>query len=439
MRRRTFLAGTAATIAAAGLGSLRGTLAAELPAGESDLTEAYLELLFENNSEDIKPTGARSRLTGAQYRDVLADLERGEARITFATAELSPDFAHLGAAASSAPFELNAQHLLQYAASNSYKLALNTNPRILFGLRGCNVASTAGEASGTSVALVEAIPDHYTQGCVIGVFNAATGEIAAFNASTVPDAAYIYAQATGLDGANMMPTGLYRYEVGTHGASHRVVETRQPGAWRQSRAWPVRRLRSIPADGVLCYTHAAEWDVGSQCGPLRALTFNNIHAGILDGTNLKVRYSSAGCQTLPGRYSPRPKNPIGAYSRFRIAAGLVADLQLPTVDGQLQTTTAQDGTPFRYMLLTGREARLVATDTGAQGHLRRLRYGSVGAEVHKLQEVLAARGRTCTALDGDMMGMRTVGALVAVQKELGLPADGMVTPELAARLNFGLG
>jgi hypothetical protein len=36
------------------------------------------------------------------------------------------------------------------------------------------------------------------------------------------------------------------------------------------------------------------------------------------------------------------------------------------------------------------------------------------------------------------MGMRTVAALVKVQRELGVPPDGIVTPELAERLGFSL-
>jgi len=438
MRRRQFLAGSAAAVAAAGLAGLaarRVAFASDLTPDASDLTEDYLEALFANNSEDIKPEGAAARLSQTQYRDILADLKRGVARVAFAPAALSPDLAHLEVEPAAVPFELEAGHLLQHAQANGYALGLSGNPRVLFGLRGCQVASPTGEAFGAGIELVEKIPDHYTQCCVIGVLDTQAGTLHAFNASTVPDAAFVYAQADGIEGANMMPTGLYGYTVGTHGASRKNVQTRQPGAWRQARPWPVRRIKSIPADGLLSYTHASFWDVGPSCGGLRPSTGNNIHAGILDATQLDVRFSSAGCQTLPGRYSPRPRTPVGAFSRFRIAAGLVRELNLETVNGALQTASPDDGRPFRYMLLTGREARLAATSGVVWP---RLRYGSSGADVRKLQAALAARGQSCAAQDGDMMGMRTVGALVSVQQDLGLPADGIVTQALATRLGFRL-
>ncbi|MFN9779053.1 MAG: hypothetical protein ACK55V_04005 [Alphaproteobacteria bacterium] len=434
------LAGAAGLVAlgATSVALPRRAWAADAPADASDITEDFLEKLFANNSEDIKPPGAAARLTQTQYRDILADLERGVAIPKFAATEDSPDLFHTASAISTTPFELKFAHLLALAEANGFELALGTNPRVLFGLRGCRIALSSAETFGTSIQLIESTPDHYTPHCVIGVLDTTMGTITAYNASTVPDAAYVYAQATELEGANMMPTGLYRYDVGTHGMSRKVIETRQPGAWRQARAWPVRRVRKVPENRVLAYTHAAQWDTGNACGPLRPSTGNNIHAAILDATSLKTKFSSAGCQTIPGRYAPRPRKPVGAFSRLREAAGLVSELALQEVDGVLQTRTSDDGKPFRYMLLTGREARIAATVTDASRALKRLRYGSRGDALERLRAALAARGHTCTAEDGSSMGMRTVAALVTVQRELGVPADGIVTPELAGRLGFSL-
>ena len=440
LHRRKVLAGAVACMAvgAGGLSFPGAGLAADAPADTSDLTEDFLEKLFANNSEDIKPEGAAARLSATQYRDILADLERGVAIPKFAETADSPDLFHTATPFADTVFELRYGHLLALAEANGFVLALSVNPRVLFGLRGCRLARATNEAFGTSVSLVESVPDHYTANCVIGVLDSTSGTISAYNGSTVPDAAYMYAQATLLEGANMMPTGLYRYEVGTHGASRPSVETRQPGAWRQARSWPVRRIKQVPQDRILSYTHAADWDTGNACGSLRPSTGNNIHAAIIDAGGLATKFSSAGCQTIPGRYAPRPRKPVGAYSRLREAAGLVTDLDLREVNGVLQTRTVDDGKPFRYMLLTGREARLAASMTDPSTGLPRLRYGSQGEALMRLREVLAARGHGCSSQDGSSMGMRTVAALVKVQRELGVPPDGIVTPELADRLGFSL-
>jgi hypothetical protein len=427
MKRRTFLAGAAASLVA----GTAGTLSFAWADGEDDFySDASLQELFENNSEDIKPAGAVARLSSEQYKDILETLARGEVSLGWSAVEQSPDYFHLAEPRSDTPFEIGGAHLARLVESNKFSVPLDAdNPKVLFGLRGCSVASSAGEAYGTEVALVEAVPDHYTQKCVMGVWDTSTGEIWAFNASTVPDAAYVYAQAERIEGANMMPTGLYRYDVGTHGLSRPKPANRQPGAWRQAGIWPVRRIVGIPEGGLLAYTHAAIWDVGNGC-ELRSSTGNNIHAGILDRSSLKVRYSSAGCQVLPGRYEPRGQMPVGAYARFRVAAGLP---QVPVITG---ATTPEDGRRFAYMLLTGREARL-AVAGAAEPALSRLRYGSRGASVRRIQQALVARGHECVPEDGSMLGMRSIAALVKVQQELGLVADGIVTPELSEKLGAG--
>ena len=99
---------------AAGLAALGATSlalpwrarAADAPADASDITEDFLEKLFANNSEDIKPPGAAARLSQTQYRDILADLERGVAIPRFAPTEDSPDLFHTSSAISTTPFEL---------------------------------------------------------------------------------------------------------------------------------------------------------------------------------------------------------------------------------------------------------------------------------------------------------------------------------------------
>lgn len=429
VNRRAFLyAGSAAVVTAA-------LTPSRLYADTDDryYTPEFLEELFEGNTEDLTPSGPSPRLTGAQYRDVLAAIERGDARAAWAADADNPDYAHLAEPVSDKVFALTAAHLEALMRANGFAMPGESMvQRLLFGLRGCRVAAASSEAFGTEIELIESVPDHFVQNCVIGAWDLASGEIAVFNASTVTDAAYMYAQATNMEGANLMPTGYYRYDVGTHGWKRQG--SRQPGAWRQAAAWPVRRILTIPESRVLSYTHAAAWDVGPGCGT-RATTGNNMHAGILDRSSLKTKFSSAGCQTIPGRYEPRGKQPAGAYARLRVAAGLPRTPNVKEVEGFPGATTDEDGLKYGYMLLTGREARLLATGARSVEQLQRVRYGSRGERVARVHAALTARGFGCSSF-GRMFGMSSVGKLVEFQRANGLAADGMVGPDTAAKLEI---
>lgn len=427
LNRRLFLSSSAAAVA---VGAAPGF------AQPSDYYSIeFLEELFESNSEDIVPIGA-DRLSGESYREIVEMLNSGAFRVAWPTWEDAPDYAHLEASASEQPFAFDAAALRRLIADNGFEHALNVrSKRVLFGLRGCRVASEAGRASGTSVELVEATPDHRTHRCVLGVLNLENDEVSVFAGSTVPDAAYAYAQFAGQEGANMMPTGCYRYTVGTHVWRRRT--SRQPGAWRQTMAWPVRRAKVLGGDGALAYSHAAEWDVPAVCGS-RALTGNNIHAGVLDNWEGGVRFSSAGCQVVSGRYQPAGDVPAGLWSDFRVAAGLPRTPELMPTTGPDNVTptvrTPEDGSVYYYVLLTGAEARLAAS---GQTPGRRLRYGSRNEAVGRVQAALAREVDRCIRVDGDL-GMQGISASVRYQQANGLRADGIVTPELAVRLGTTL-
>ena len=129
LHTRGMLAGAAglATLGATGLALPRRARAADVPADNSDITEDFLEKLFADNSEDIKPPGAAARLTQTQYRDTLADLERGVAIPKFAATEESPDLFHTANAISTTPFELKFVYLLALAGSLGFSLTEATS------------------------------------------------------------------------------------------------------------------------------------------------------------------------------------------------------------------------------------------------------------------------------------------------------------------------
>lgn len=421
--RRVFIAGLTASIAAAS-SSIRP---AHGQGGEdSYYSDDFLTTLFESNSEDVKPPQPPDRpALYKPYKVVLAEIDQAGVGFGWAEDAQSPDFFHQREGHSRDSFPFTASDLTGLLKANGFALPGGNfaAPHLLFGLRGCTVAG-AEKASGPVVELVEAVPDHLSSKCVIGVWKVGSDVLDVFNASTVPDVAYIYAQAIGMDGANMMPTGCYDYVVGTHGQTRPKV-AQQPGVWRQAMAWPVRRITAIPQNKALVYTHDAVWDTPRACETRRS-TGNNIHAGVLYLSSLKTKFSSAGCQTIPGRYEPKGELPTGPVADFREAAGLAA-----------KPDQTQNGMKYRYALLTGREARLASRGASALNGFKRLRYGSRGTSVRLLQKSLNAKGFKCVG-DDSMFGMQTAAALVRFQQQSGLSPDGIVTPEVAAKLGIGL-
>ena len=75
--------------------------------------------------------------------------------------------------------------------------------------------------------------------------------------------------------------------------------------------------------------------------------------------------------------------PMREWAKFRVALGLSMPIRFV---GSL--TTSDDGMEFFYVLLTGREARLVQS---SRSNLERLRFGSFGASTMKLQSALGLR------------------------------------------------
>jgi outer membrane protein OmpA-like peptidoglycan-associated protein/peptidoglycan hydrolase-like protein with peptidoglycan-binding domain len=177
----------------------------------------------------------------------------------------------------------------------------------------------------------------------------------------------------------------------------------------------------LRSEDDLSYTVKDTWD--------KTVPNDNIHASIIKtntGTSTVPDYSSAGCSTIPG--TSTSDTPAGTWADFRAALGL--DNTKPTKD---------DGKKFAYVLLTGRDARLVAS--GKEQQLpTRLRYGSNGAEVRSLQEALAKHAKKYYSdkADGDFAA-GTAMAVIKYQKDRdGGAADGVVTPTDASALGFAL-
>ena len=345
----------------------------------------YEDLMRYGDADEPGPSGQDLRVTSLTRDDV-----------RWAPDERNPNSRHLPKS-STATFNFTAAHLAVLCAANRFALPVGQS-RVIFGLRGCRVASGDHVVPfTTSVSLEEGTPDHTTPCCVVGVWDRDRAQIAVFTATTVPYWRYVANYMANGPGANMMPTGLYRYRVGRHRTT--------PGALRFAEP-SVIVVRPDKKKKTIEFETNDLWD-----GPVQP--FNNIHAAGAVRSPLGST-GSAGCQTLPGYWSSDRSQHYGNWQKFRELSG---------VDGAL------DGTPYTYVLLTGREARL--TSVGApREQLSRLRFGSRGDDVKALQRALGL------SADG-IWGPSTSRKLITWQwGNLGDWADAIVTPEWANRLGF---
>jgi N-acetylmuramoyl-L-alanine amidase len=322
---------------------------------------------------------------------------------TWAKAHESPDYRHLRGLAdpsSRPPFAFRAEHLRHLCELNSFALDAGGD-ELLFGLRGCRLASPEGQPARV-LWLREDEPDHYDFRCVLGVWRRSTGELCAFSGSTVPDRRHMERQRVAGAGhlCNLLPTGCYTYRVG----HHRAVE----GAFILQT--PTVVLRAIEGRG---YTSSSHFE---QDRPA-----DNIHPAF-DGI---TPFASAGCQTLPGRWSAKDGH-VGSWARFRALAGLDND------------DHAGWGRSYSYVLLTGREARLAST-LSQPAALARLRFGSSGRGVEALQSALARLGQPMAGACEGQLDAATSMAWIEYQRARDSgAADAIVQPEDARSLGFDL-
>jgi peptidoglycan hydrolase-like protein with peptidoglycan-binding domain len=134
-----------------------------------------------------------------------------------------------------------------------------------------------------------------------------------------------------------------------------------------------------------------------------------------------------------GTFMTRDDKHDGLWSELRKAAGLTAN----------KAPVNEDGYEFVYVLLTGREARLINSST--KNSLTRLRFGSVGVDVEALQLNLSLIKRKSdptktyyTANQDGKFGVSTARAYVAWQQEGEGFADDIVTPLDARSLGFDI-
>lgn len=341
-----------------------------------------------------------------------AFIEAAAAGATWGADTIQPDYSHLGGdLAKGVAFSLVADDLALLAQCNDFDVAaLGEDTPVLFGLRGAGIVKDHDNTSG--VTLIDQRPDHSTPRCTIGAWDRKNGKVRVFPASTVPNQnAVALFKAKGTAG-NLLPTGLYQYVCGAH-----ITSKTTPGCFllrkpnMEKRVAVVRRSKND-----LIYQRT---DVVDRCLP-----GDNIHPTFFSAP---VGFSSLGCQTIVGTFKNGAHQ--GPWSKFRAAAGLT-------------DANGSPGKRYIYMLLTGAEARLasqlrrdgLAKDPVAKRRLRRLRAGSSGEAVKRLQAKLGN-----DKPDGDF-GASTAETLHKFQSALaaGNGSDGIFSPDMDATLGWGV-
>lgn len=286
-----------------------------------------------------------------------------------------------------------------------------SGPVLLFGLRACTLVSRPGEPM-QELVLKEGRPNHQSFQCTMGMLRQ-DGSLLGFPASTVPNADYMFVQTKLPTGryANLLPTGLHWYRIGTHKPTSPHPHQ---GALVQQR--PVVALRSRKLDAnTLQFRATDDWD-----GPV--VPFDNIHVAFGDeNRRYPLKFDSAGCQVIPGML--RDGTFSGLWREFARAVG--------SLDASYTPDPQRNGNgPYAYMLMTGREARLLATGTPEE-KLKRLRYGAVGPAVAALRKALRLP-------DGDLFDAGVQKRFIEWQQQQAPRASAILSLDEAADLKVTL-
>jgi hypothetical protein len=320
-----------------------------------------------------------------------------------------PDYRHLDTSLAGASFDVTCDDLDLLIKTNEFA---PLSDKLVFALRGASLGGVPKRENVTFVPITDQRPDHREFRCIIGVYDRSHKTLSAYQASTVPNAAYVFkcyamAQAgtpiSRLTG-NILPTGCYTYTVGPHHpGTNREIPTVLRLAQTASDASPVVVLRSI-SDTIY-----------DRFDPLvTAVPADNVHPG-----QMSRGFSSAGCLTLPGFYSNGQHT--GIWKDFRTALGLGPEA---------------NGTHYSLMLLTGLDAGLathVRAGNRPLSNIQRLRHGSTGPRVAALQSALGISTQA-----NPILGPSTRQVLVSRQvAKLGW-SDGIYSPDMDQLLGLGI-
>jgi len=302
-------------------------------------------------------------------------------------------------------FSLTDKTLRRLCEVNNFNLP--EDKMVFFGLRGM-LPLNLEDHSFKGEQVVELVDVNYLNPrCTLGQWLPKEKKFAIFPGSTVPHQNYVSKSVSKKgDGANQLMTGYYSdYRKGVHKAGSPTGHD----AFRQISSHPIRRTSDdfdFDNDDMVEYENPND----------------NIHAGWCMGLS-STNYASAGCQVLVGYPQCIKRGQQLATGPWKVFKKNAYDLPQKS---------------FGYILLDGREAYRVVS----AGNLKvsaRLRFGSQGELVNKLQKILKSKSFYEGNVDDDF-GNRTLRAVLQFQTTSFGPNadDGIVGPQTASALKLSL-
>jgi hypothetical protein len=307
-----------------------------------------------------------------------------------------PDYRHLDTRLAGTTFEFTADDVETLLTANAFRPIAG---KFVLGLRGARLGGGPKRENVASITITDQRPDHRDFRCIMGVYDPAARRLWAYQASTVPEAGYVYKCYKEFDAekknydrlqGNVLLTGCYTMTVGTHRGRSSEVPTalRLEGA-----ALVLRSLSDVTYDRFDCFHRTNPCD--------------NIHPALRAPGN---GFSSAGCLTIPGHCINRQHT--GLWADFRSALGI---------------DDRSDGRQYSLVLLTALDAAMAAKirlSGGDKSTLLRLRTGSRSDAVVRMQKALNLPDPS------QLMGPNTRLELVyRQQRDLGW-ADGIYSPAM---------
>ncbi|MBE0572300.1 MAG: peptidoglycan-binding protein [Ignavibacteriaceae bacterium] len=300
-------------------------------------------------------------------------------------------------------FELTDNIIRRMCEVNNFEA--RKNEMVFFGLRGTLPDNVEDYQFGTEHKVVLTDINYINPRCTLGQWLTKEKEFAIFPGSTIPHRDYISKSVQkGGEGANQLMTGYYSdYRKGVHKAGGPTGHD----AFRQVNSHPVQRTSD---DLDFDNDDRVEYENPND----------NIHAGWCMGVN-STNYASAGCQVLVGYPQCEKRGSQPATGPWKIFKKNAYDLVQKS---------------FGYILLDGREVYRIAS-AGNSKVSARLRFGSQGELVKKLQKALQTKSFYEGNIDGDF-GERTLRAVLNFQTSSFGPNadDGIVGPQTAAVLKI---
>jgi len=276
---------------------------------------------------------------------------------------------------------------------------------IFFGLRGMLPVNLEDHGFKDEQTVGLADINYTNPRCTLGQWLTKEKRIAVFPGSTIPHQKYIRKSVIkNGEGANQLMTGYYSdYRKGVHKAGSPTGHD----AFRQISSHPIRRTSD---DIDFDYDDRVEYENPND----------NIHAGWCMGVS-SDSYASAGCQVLVGYPQCKQRGNQPATGPWKVFQKNAYDITQ---------------NKFGYILLDGREAYRVVSAGNSKISVR-LRFGSKGELVNKLQKNLKSKGFYEGNVDDDF-GNRTLRAVLQFQTSAFGPSadDGIVGPQTASAIKL---